>query len=331
MDKTYCVYKNKKYFYEVEGEMIRIIAYEHREGFENYIDVMGNIVEDLFSKLVFQDELDAICSIGHEFKYKNIYFRSARSIGRWIIKENRIILSTDNREAAERLDFTMIEPFVFEREVSLDDITELLIIREPLFKFEDKGIEKIIVPQNKIKRYIEKYLEEEAHEMIRRSCVYKGKKYYFEPLEEKIEIISNDKEKDFEKYITVTGEVSNDFFSKLVTVDELDDIYLEKYEVKYKDRYVGVLVVDQEIIRKDNIVLYTQDEGVAKKLDLTDEGYHDFVKEVNFNDIKELVITREPLEEYKKKFTNVETKMVVKSRKEIKEYIGEYLKNEVPM
>ncbi len=92
---------------------------------------------------------------------------------------------------------------------------------------------------------------------------------------------------------------------------------------------MGLLVINQEVIRKNKIVLYTQNEKVAKELGLMDEGYHDFVKEVNFDDIKELVITREPLEEYKEKFKNIDTKKVVKSKEEIKEYIREYLKSEV--
>ncbi|HLR35964.1 MAG TPA: hypothetical protein VK071_11645 [Tissierellales bacterium] len=330
MGKTYCIYKGKKYSYNIEGEMIRIISDEDEESFENYIDLMGNVAEDLFSKLVSPDELDIICSEEHEFKYRGEYF-IPRAISQKVLKENKILLATDSEKVAKELDFIMAEQFVFEKEVSFEDITELLITRKPLFEFEDRGIEKIIIPQNKIKRYIEKYLEEDAHEMIRRYCIYEGKKYYFEPLEEKIEIISDNNEKDFKNYVTVTGKVSDDFFSKLVAVGELDDIYLERYEVKYKNRYVGLLVINQEVIRKNKIVLYTQNEKVTKELGLMDEGYHDFVKEVNFDDIKELVITREPLEEYKEKFKNIDTKKVVKSKGEIKEYIREYLKIEVPM
>ena len=332
MNRTYCIYKGKRYSYEEDGDMIRITSYVQEEGFEKYIDdIADDLDEVIYSKLVFPDELDIIYSEKHEFKYRDKYFNSARGINLSMAKYNRIILSTLNEKIAEELDFKKIEQFVFEKEVNLKDITELLITRKTLFEFEDREIEKIIVPQNRIKRYIEKYLEEDAYEMTRRYCIYEGKKYYFEPLEEKIEVISNNNEKDFKNYITVTGKVSDDFFSKLVAVDELDDIYLERYEVKYKNKYVGLFVINQDVIRKDNIVLYTQNEKVAKELGLIDEGYHDFVKEVNFNDIKELVITREPLEEYKEKFKNIDTKKVVKSKEKIKEYIGEYLKSEVPM
>src|SRR5699024_2223180 len=184
--------------------MIRIISDEDEESFENYIDLMGNVAEDLFSKLVSPDELDIICSEEHEFKYRGEYF-IPRAISQKVLKENKILLATDSEKVAKELDFIMAEQFVFEKEVSFEDITELLITRKPLFEFEDRGIEKIIIPQNKIKRYIEKYLEEDAHEMIRRYCIYEGKKYYFEPLEEKIEIISDNNEKDFKNYVTVTG------------------------------------------------------------------------------------------------------------------------------
>ncbi len=216
MSRTYCIYKGKRYSYEEDGDMIRITSYVEEEGFEKYInDITEDLGEVIYSKLVFPDELDIIYSEKHEFKYRDKYFNSARSINLSMAKYNRIILSTLNEKIAEELNFKKIEQFVFEKEVSFDDITELLITREPLFKFEDRGIEKIIIPQNKIKGYIEKYLEEDAHEMIRRYCIYEGKKYYFEPLEEKIEIISDNNEKDFKNYVTVTGKVSDDFFPNL--------------------------------------------------------------------------------------------------------------------
>ena len=331
MDRTYCVYKNKKYSFQVEGEMIKIITHEHEEGFENYIGYTGYISKNLFSKLVSQDELDVICSVTHEFKYKDKYFRSARSIDQWVIEKNSIILSTLDEQIAKELDFKKIERFVFEKEVNLDDITEIMITLEPLFQFKKRGIEKIVISKHKIKQYIEKQIYRKHHRMEKIYCIYKGKKYYFESSKEMIEIISDKYEKGFKNYIDITGKMHKNYFSKLISIGELDEIYLEKYRVRYKNMYFEILAFNQKIIVNNKITLFTDNIEIAKKLNFDMYRWPQYLKEVNFDDIKELVITREPLEEYKEKFNNIDTKKIVKSKEEIKEYIREYLKREVPM
>ncbi len=232
MSTTYCVYKNKKYPYQVEGEMIRILSYEREKGFKNHISrITERVKKDRFSKLVSPDELDIICSEEHEFKYKGKYFTS-RSINQRTIKENKILLSTNNAHIAGKLDFAMVEQFVFEKKVNLNDITELVITRKPLMQFKDNDTEIIIIPQNKIKRYIKRYLYKKHHRMNRTYCIYKGKKYCFESIGTMVEIISDSQEKGFKNYIDITGKVSKTYFSKEVSIDKLDEIYLQNHYVK---------------------------------------------------------------------------------------------------
>jgi len=328
---TYCLYKNKKYSYEYEEDMIKLISHEKEKDFENYVDMMGNVADNLFSKLVSPDELDLICSEEHEFKYKDKYFVSARSINKEMAEKNSVILLTLNENTAKKFNFKKIEQFVFEKEVSLNDITELLITRRPLPPFEDREIERIVIPQNRIKKYIKKYSYKKVHKVDRKYCIYNGKKYYFESAEKMVEIISNEYEEGFKNYLQITGEVSKDFFSRRVSIDELDKIYLEKYKVKYKDMYFGILVFKGNIIINNKVTLFTNDRKISKEFDFRKLGQFGFEKDISFDDIQELIITRQPLEGYENKFKNAETKKVIKSKGEIREHIKEYLKIEVPM
>ncbi|HLR35962.1 MAG TPA: hypothetical protein VK071_11635 [Tissierellales bacterium] len=48
MDRLYCIYNNRRYSYELIIKMLELAGHEREKGFQNYIDITDNVVEDLF-------------------------------------------------------------------------------------------------------------------------------------------------------------------------------------------------------------------------------------------------------------------------------------------
>lgn len=153
-------------------------------------------------------------------------------------------------------------------------------------------------------------------------CVYKSKKYSYHVDGKMLKIISNEQEEGFENYIGITGRVSRNLFSKLVSQDELDIICSEKYEVKYMNRYFEPTVLNKKVIEENNIELFTSSEEIAKELNFIKKEQFIFEKKIDLKEIEELLITQTPLMKFK-------DEMVIKTtitQEQIKYYFEKNLK-----
>ena len=50
MSILYCIYKNNKYKAKIHNGMIKLTTKKKTDGFDNYVDVLGNKHDDLFVK-----------------------------------------------------------------------------------------------------------------------------------------------------------------------------------------------------------------------------------------------------------------------------------------
>ena len=71
----YCEYRGLKYKIKKKNDKYIIISRVKKEGFTNYIDVLGNEHSELYMKGVKANEVDVIYDEDVFMKYKDKYFR----------------------------------------------------------------------------------------------------------------------------------------------------------------------------------------------------------------------------------------------------------------
>lgn len=114
------------------------------EGFEEYIDILGEKRPDIFVKDVDIHELDYLYKMLYEIQYKGHFyiFENGAFTKRAIAEEAFYILSDDisNAKFFESLGFTRSDKFYFDKKISRSDIEAIKIIEEPLEIFKDQGL-----------------------------------------------------------------------------------------------------------------------------------------------------------------------------------------------
>ena len=130
-------------------------------------------------------------------------------------------------------------------------------------------------------------------------AIYKQKKYDAElRLGKDVTLYSYVKDEGFENYVSPRGEVSYDFFSKVVDIRELDYLYEIKYEFLYRGYYFKALsTMIRKLIDKD----YFEISAGIEKYDLIEKlGFKrldesTWWKDIRRKDIEALKIVEEPL------------------------------------
>lgn len=89
------------------------------------------------------------------------------------------------------------------------------------------------------------------------NAIYKQKKYRANKLfKGHVTLYSYSQDEGFENYVSPRGEVSYDFFIKVVDIHELDYLYEIDYEIQYKGHFFDVMsFVNRKLIDKDLFVL----------------------------------------------------------------------------
>ena len=130
-------------------------------------------------------------------------------------------------------------------------------------------------------------------------AIYKQKKYRANKLiDGHVTLYSYSQDEGFENYVSPRGEVSYDFFSKVVDIRELDYLYEIWYEIQYKGHFFDVMsVMKRKLIDKDLFVLNAGIEKypLIEKLgfEVYDKGQ--WWKEIGRKDIETLKIIEKPL------------------------------------
>ena len=140
-------------------------------------------------------------------------------------------------------------------------------------------------------------------------AIYKQKKYRANKLiDGHVTLYSYSQDEGFENYVSPRGEVSYDFFSKVVNIRELDYLYEIKYEFLYRGHYFKALSkMIRKLIDKD----YFEISAGIEKYDLIEKlGFKrldesTWWKEIGRKDIEALKIIEKPLGIFKDKGSKV--------------------------
>ena len=135
------IYKGKKYRVAKISTFYRVISGEKEEGFEEYIDIVGEKRPDIFVKDVDIHELDYLYEIWYEIQYKGHFFHVMSAMIRKLIDKDLFWLHADieEYEFIEKLGFKVYDKGAWRKEIGRKDIEALKIIEEPLGIFKDRG------------------------------------------------------------------------------------------------------------------------------------------------------------------------------------------------
>ena len=154
----YGIYKGKKYRVVKDSTSFWLVSQEKEEGFEEYIDIVGEKNPDIFVKNVDIHELDYLYKIVYEIQYKGHFyiFENGAFTKRAIAEEAFYILSDDisNAKFFESLGFTRSDKFYFDKKISRSDIEAIKIIEKPLGIFKDRGLKVKIIEGEDIDEFL---------------------------------------------------------------------------------------------------------------------------------------------------------------------------------
>ena len=130
-------------------------------------------------------------------------------------------------------------------------------------------------------------------------AIYKQKKYRANKLfKGHVTLYSYSQDEGFENYVSPRGEVSYDFFSKVVDIHELDYLYEIEYEIQYKGHFFDVMSTMKRInIDEDWFAIRAGIEKyeLIEKLGFKVYDKATWWKEIGRKDIEALKIIEEPL------------------------------------
>ena len=137
----YGIYKGKKYRVAKISTFYRVISREKEEGFEEYIDIVGEKRPDIFVKDVDIHELDYLYEIWYEIQYKGHFFHVMSAMKRINIDEDwfAIRAGIEKYELIEKLGFKVYDKGEWWKEIGRKDIEAIKIIEEPEGIFKDRG------------------------------------------------------------------------------------------------------------------------------------------------------------------------------------------------
>ena len=138
----YGIYKGKKYRVAKISTFYRVISREKEEGFEEYIDIVGQKRPDIFVKDVDIHELEYLYEIVYEIQYKGHFFDVMSTMKRMNIDEDwfAIRAGIEKYELIEKLGFERYDKATWWKEIGRKDIEALKIIEEPLGIFKEQSL-----------------------------------------------------------------------------------------------------------------------------------------------------------------------------------------------
>ena len=138
----YGIYKGKKYRVAKISTFYRVISREKEEGFEEYIDIVGEKHPDIFVKDVDIHELDYLYEVKYEFLYRGHYFRALSTMIRKLIDKDyfEIAAGVEKYDLIEKLGFKRLDESTWWKDIRRKDIEALKIVEEPEGIFKEQGL-----------------------------------------------------------------------------------------------------------------------------------------------------------------------------------------------
>ena len=136
------IYKGKKYRVAKISTFYRVISKEKEEGFEEYINIVGEKSPDIFVKDVDIHELDYLYEIWYEIQYKGHFFDVISYMNRKLIEKDLFVLNAgiEKYPLIEKLGFEVYDKGQWWKEIGRKDMEALKIIEEPEGIFKDQGL-----------------------------------------------------------------------------------------------------------------------------------------------------------------------------------------------
>ena len=138
----YGIYKGKKYRVAKISTFYRVISREKEEGFEEYIDIVGEKRPDIFIKDVDIHELDYLYEVKYEFLYRGHYFKALSTMIRKLIDKDYFEISAgiEKYDLIEKLGFKRLDESTWWKDIRRKDIEAIKIIEEPEGIFKEQGL-----------------------------------------------------------------------------------------------------------------------------------------------------------------------------------------------
>lgn len=138
MSDMYCEYSGLKYKIKKKNGEYIIISRVRKEGFSNYIDVLGNEHSDLYMRIVKANEVDIIYNEDVFIKYKDTYFQLfADKISGNAVLNDSYIIWTGSEQLAQEYVFEKKEQFVYIKYITREEINAVKIVKKPVLDFKD--------------------------------------------------------------------------------------------------------------------------------------------------------------------------------------------------
>ena len=150
------IYKGKKYRVVKDSTSFWLVSREKEEGFEEYIDIVGEKRPDIFVKDVDIHELDYLYKIVYEIQYKGHFFDVMSAMKRITIDEDWFVIRAgiEKYELIEKLGFEVYDKGEWRKEIGRKDIEALKIIEKPLGIFKDRGLKIKILEGKEINDFL---------------------------------------------------------------------------------------------------------------------------------------------------------------------------------
>lgn len=154
----YAIYKNKVYLANVRESKIRLKTRIAELGFNELVDLAGNVHKDIFIKEVDMNNVDMIYEVDYRVLYKRNEYKCLK-VAKETLDINYITIYTSDSDIAAQYEFIKKEQFIFDKDVSLDEIDALVEIKKPILKFNYLKEKRTIIEQKDIKDYLSKIIE----------------------------------------------------------------------------------------------------------------------------------------------------------------------------
>ncbi|WEG18945.1 hypothetical protein PQ478_10785 [Alkalihalophilus pseudofirmus] len=148
----FAIYKGNVYPLNVRDGNLRLRSNVKEEGFKELIDIAGNKHNDIFIKQLSEEDVELAFEIEVLVVFKGEEFQLFSSVSP---EDNTVKLISFNPEQAKHYDFQIHEPFVFKKEISFDEVEEIIEIRKPILKWEGQPVSKSVIPKESYKAYFE--------------------------------------------------------------------------------------------------------------------------------------------------------------------------------
>jgi hypothetical protein len=126
----YVIYQHKEYKLNKNGEEYYIISRDPSElkrGFINYINILGQVENDIFMKKVNKNEIQEAYKVEMWARYQGKEFFVMG------IDNGEVLVTTENTRIAKELNFTFVEPFVYDKHVRFEDLDEIIEKQEKIY------------------------------------------------------------------------------------------------------------------------------------------------------------------------------------------------------